>query len=265
MLLGVPPFASETPQGFIMKHLTQPPRRFRDAGAGNDWPDGLEAVIFKALEKDRRNRYADAREMSAALQPFLGAPAGTLDRDAVNRIRRGPEKTLVSFDLAGDDWKKTRATDTINGYRQYLDQYPNAAATTEARARLFELELIESVRAREAEGDRNALQRLAEAHPPGTLVGNAAREALARVGRGIDDESAFQQTWEAGTSAAWQQFIGAHPGTAHAGEARRCHQEAIDFEHASDVDTVAIWRAFLKAWPEGRHRLDAEIRLRARK
>jgi serine/threonine-protein kinase len=238
MLLGVPPFVSETPQGYIMKHLTQPPRRFRDATAEGDWPPGLEAVIFRALEKDRRRRYADAREMSAALQPFLTAPAGTLTRDDVNSIRRGPDQTLVG----------TQVTDT-----------------TDAKARAFEMSLLESVQAKEAAGDRDALQRLAEAHPRGTPVGDAAREALARVGHGPDDETGFQQTWETGTAAAWLQFMDAHPGSPHAAEAKRCRQEAIDFEMALASNTPTMWRAFVKAWPEGRHRLDADIRLRARK
>ena len=238
MLLGVPPFISETPQGYIMKHLTQPPRRFREASVDDHWPPGLEPVIFRALEKDRRNRYADAREMAAALQPFLSAPAGTLTRDAVNDIRRGPEETLAGV---------------------------TSVDTTDARARMFELSLIETVRAKEAEGDRQALRRLAEAHPRGTPVGDAAREALARVGRGEDEEAVFQQTWESGTSAAWQQFIAAHPNSVHAEEARRCRQEAVDFELALASDTVTMWRAFVKAWPEGRHRLDADIRLRAKK
>src|SRR5258705_245806 len=62
MLLGVPPSASETPHGYIVKHLTQAPRPFAAVTPNIEWPDGLEAVIFRALEKDRRNRYADARE-----------------------------------------------------------------------------------------------------------------------------------------------------------------------------------------------------------
>jgi hypothetical protein len=139
------------------------------------------------------------------------------------------------------------------------------ADTTDAKVRMFELSLIDTVRAKEAEGDRNALQRLAEAHPRGTSVGDAAREALARVGHGEDAEVIFQQTWEVGTSAAWQQFIAAHPNSVHNDEARRCRQEAIDFELALASDTVTMWRAFVKAWPEGRHRLDADIRLRAKK
>jgi len=235
MLLGVPPFVSETPQGYIMKHLTQPPRRFREAMPNADLPSDLEAVLFRALEKDRRKRFADAREMAAALQPFLIAPAGTLTHDAVNSLRRGPDKTL------------------------------NVADSTEMRALAFELSLIENVREREAAGDRNALKRLAESHPRGTPVGDAARDALTRVGPGEDEEAVYQRVWETGTSAAWQQFIDAHPNSSHAEEARRCRQEAIDFELALASDTITMWRAFLKAWPEGRHRLDADIRLRAKK
>jgi Serine/threonine protein kinase len=265
MLLGVPPFVSETPQGYIMKHLTQPPRRFREAKPDGDWSSALEAVVIRSLEKDRRRRFADAREMAAALQPFLSAPAGTLTRDAVMRIRRGPDNTLH----AELDWKKTRATDSIDAYREYLRKYPDAADTTEAKARLFELSLIETVRAKEAEGDRRALQRLAEGNPPGSLVGDAAREALARGARSPereqDEERAFQQAWELGTSAAWRQFIEEHPGSPRAGEAKRCRQEASDFEHAVSADTATMWRAFVKSWPEGRHRLDADIRMRSRK
>ncbi|HEX3067503.1 MAG TPA: serine/threonine-protein kinase [Thermoanaerobaculia bacterium] len=265
MLLGVPPFASETPQGYIMKHLTQPPRRFSEAKPDGDWSASLEVVVMRALEKDRRRRFADAREMSAALQPFLSAPAGTLTRESVARLRRGPMKT---FDSALE-WRKTKAIDTISAYRDYLAKVPEGSDTTEAKARLFELELLAGVRAKEADGDRNALQRLAEAHPPGTLVGDAAREALGRVirppERQAEEERDFQQAWEKGTAGAWTKFIDKHPGSPRMEEAKRCRQEAVDFELATSMDRTAMWRAFLKSWPEGRHRLDADIRLRAKK
>jgi hypothetical protein len=176
--------------------------------------------------------------MSKALQPFLAAPGGTLDRDDVNRIRRGPEQTMPTI---------------------------STADTTEAKARAFELSLIDDIRAKEAEGDRAALKRLAEAHPPGTPVGDAVRDALSRIAPSIDDETAFQQTWETGTSAAWQHFISAYPSSTHAAEAKQCRQEAIDFELALASDTATMLRAFVKAWPDGRHRLDADIRLRAKK
>ena len=265
MLLGVPPFASETPQGYIMKHLTQQPRRFREAKPDGDWSASLEAAVLRALEKDRRHRFTDAREMAAALRPFLSAPAGTLTREAVSRLRRGPSATFN----AAVEWRKTKAIDTISAYRDYLAHVPEGSDTTEAKARLFELSLIATVRSKEESGDRNALQRLAEAHPPGSMVGDAAREALSRVARSPEqerqEERAFQQAWETGTGAAWTQFIEAHPGSPRTDEAKRCRQEAVEFELARSADSTPIWRAFLKSWPEGRHRLDVDIRLRSRK
>ncbi len=167
------------------------------------------------------------------------------------------------------EWRKTKAIDTISAYRDFLGKVPEGSDTTEAKARLFELELIAGVRAREADGDRNALQRLAEAHPPGSVVGDAAREALGRVSRSperqIEEERELQKAWETGTAAAWTKFIDEHPGSPRTEEAKRCRQEAIDFELASSLDTASMWRAFLKSWPDGRHRLDADIRLRAKK
>src|SRR5438552_6273294 len=90
MLLGVPPFVSETPHGYIVKHLMHPPARFAASKPGLQWPDGLEEVILRALEKDRRKRYAEAREFSAALERFLSAPACTLTRDAEWRLSEEP-------------------------------------------------------------------------------------------------------------------------------------------------------------------------------
>src|SRR5207253_1727067 len=95
MILGVPPFVSETPQGYIAKHLMQEPPPFAKAKPGQSWADGLEPVIFRALEKDRQRRFVDAREFSRALQPFLSASPGTLTKDDVMRLRRGPEATVV--------------------------------------------------------------------------------------------------------------------------------------------------------------------------
>lgn len=282
MLLGVPPFISETPHGYIVKHLTQSPRAFATVTPGTTWPEGLEAVILRALEKDRRNRYADARELSSALQPFLVAPAGTLTRGAVTRMRGGSGKTveepLPEPDAATEvgietetqrDWKKTLAEDTVSGYRQYIAKHPHAPDTTEAKARLFVLSLLDDVRARESEGDREALQRLAEGHPPGSLVGNAAREALARLRSAQKvaqaEEDDFQRAWEAGTSATWRAFIERYATSPRAARAQEFLDETTAFETAVASESDSGVRQFLKAWPDGRHHLEAEIRLVALK
>src|ERR1051325_3073595 len=49
MLTGVPPFASKTPHGYLMKHLTDPPPPFSTANADLALPPALEAAVLKAL------------------------------------------------------------------------------------------------------------------------------------------------------------------------------------------------------------------------
>jgi serine/threonine protein kinase len=250
MLMGVAAFASETPQGYIMKHLTQTPPRFSIAKPNVAVPDRLEHVIFRVLEKDRRRRYADAREFIDALGPFLSAPAGTLHRDAIGMLRRGPEKTLsqqIEVPVLGPN-----------------DATIAEPSSTEVRAKQFELSLLDDVYAREQAGDRAALQRLGEAHPRGTLVGDAARDALARVTqaqRAREEEEAFQRAWEDGRADVWRSFLTEHPSSAHAKTAQQMLDEAIAFETSTGGDSETSIRQFLAAWPEGRHHFEAEIRL----
>lgn len=288
MLLGVPPFVSETPQGYIMKHLTEKPRPFAKAKPGMVWSGGVEDVIFRVLEKDRRRRFGDAREFASALERFTVVPPGTLTRDVVSRLRRGPDQTTpvtreqprygsdmptvadMPLETATQrDWKKTLATNTVEAYRDYIAQHPDAPETTEAKARFFELSLLDDVRAREHEGDRDALQRLGEGHPRGSRVGDAAREALGRINqsrqREVEEENAFQQAWENGRSSAWREFLETYPNSRRADRARLLLEETVAFELAVEHESDTGLREFLKMWPDGRHHLEAEIRLVAAK
>jgi serine/threonine protein kinase len=271
MLVGASPFTSDTPQGYIMKHLMQPP-----AFATVHCPPQLETVVLRALEKDRNRRFADARSMAAALEPFRSGPPGSIARDDITRLRSGEEPTLVVQPAAPAaeteteterDWKKSMAEDTARAFREYLDKHPQSKESSEAKARLFELSLLETIAEKERAGDREALKRLAAAHQPSTLIGNAVREALARLKphETPDDPAAFDAAWESGSSAAWERYLANHAGSPRAAEAARCREEALGFERAVEANSVSVWRAFLKTWPEGRHRLDADIRLRSLK
>jgi serine/threonine protein kinase len=282
MLIGISPFASETPHGYIIKHLTERPPHFVERKPDHDFPADLEPVIFRALEKKRDRRYPDARALSAALQPFLLGAAGLLTRKDVASLRRGDTVTIstplpVSGDaptiaermpgdtVTGRDWKRTIAQDTIEGYRDYLNRHPESDDSTAAKARLFELELLDTVHAKEAAGDRDALQRLSEAHQRGTAIGDAAREALNRVksagDRERDEEQSFQRAWEDGRAASWRAFIEQYPGSSRMARARRLLDEAVAFESAAGGESETQLRDFLKAFPDGRHRYEAEIRL----
>jgi tRNA A-37 threonylcarbamoyl transferase component Bud32 len=249
MLLGVSPFASETPQGYIMKHLTQLPARFAAARPDNDLPQELEEVVFRTLEKDRKRRFADAHALLVALEPFLVAQVGMLDRAAVTLLRRGPEKTVE---------EPLPAAVTVA---------ENDASSTEMRARAFELELLDDVHQREVAEDREGLQRLGEAHPRGTLVGDAAREALHRLHeaarREREEEALFQSAWEDGRAVVLRSYIDEHPDSPRAEQARKLLEEAVAFESLGSADSETAVRQFLVGWPDGRHHLEAEIRLSA--
>ena len=79
MLTGVAPFQADTPHGYLMLHASEKPRPLRDVNPSVTASPELEAVIHRALEKDRNKRFASAREMAQALDqliPTLGDAPG---------------------------------------------------------------------------------------------------------------------------------------------------------------------------------------------
>ncbi|HSM93810.1 MAG TPA: protein kinase [Anaeromyxobacteraceae bacterium] len=72
MVTGLLPFESDTPVGFLMKHLTEPPAPPSLKQPEVDVPPALEALIMKALSKDPADRFANAEEMREALLACVG-------------------------------------------------------------------------------------------------------------------------------------------------------------------------------------------------
>ncbi|HUP49626.1 MAG TPA: serine/threonine-protein kinase [Thermoanaerobaculia bacterium] len=328
MLLGVPPFVARTPNGYIIKHLMQPPPPFREADPSLSWPAGLEDVVFKALEKDRRRRYPTAREFAEALGPFLDRSAAAFTRSAVNELVRQtesiPAKTLPDVDVtsgattgalsAEESFRAAWEEGTVAAWQRFLAAFPDSEPAARARECLAEADSFASAwrsesetavreflhawpagrhqleaeirlgelkqRRREAERseeearDRRsweeagrartpaAVQAYLQARPEGRFAGEA-RSLIAQ----LDEEARrrepadFDRAWERGTTAAWDDYLAWHPQSPRLAEVRRWREEAAEFEMAVSMDTPAIWRAFIKAWPDGRHRLDAEVRL----
>ncbi len=376
MITGVPPFVARTPNGYIVKHLTEAPRRFHDANPEIDLPNGLEPVVLRALEKNRTRRYGSARELADALAPFgpeLRRPFSRTDvptiveSERTGEIRMAEEAWIAAleadtytafrdyrakypshhveeaehalaerrdFDTAAaldseeawneylEKWagdrhaaaaaerleavyaregtaftaamelksvaawqayleefpdgersasaeihlrealafEEAKAIDTIAAWGIFLLNYPAGLYEDVARARLEELERAdeESWTAASRSNTADALQEYLRAHPVGKYVADA-RRAIARL---AIIEGDFNAAWETGTVAAWDDYIATYPDSPRLEEARQCRQEAAEFDLAASVDTKVMWRAFVKAWPHGRHRLDAEVRLR---
>ncbi len=79
MLAGRPPFESQTPEGYLGKHLhsAPPPLDTRRLPAGT--APALASIVMRALEKDRDRRFSSAGEFAAALErigPVAAEPVG---------------------------------------------------------------------------------------------------------------------------------------------------------------------------------------------
>src|SRR5574339_784113 len=66
MVTGRQPYAADTPMAVAIKHITDPVPHIRQTNPG--LPEGMEAVIQKAMAKDRNERFATAMEMTEALR-----------------------------------------------------------------------------------------------------------------------------------------------------------------------------------------------------
>src|SRR5688572_4825199 len=79
MLTGVPPFQADTPHAYLLMHSQTPPRAICETNPRAAPSPELEALVFRALEKDRTKRFATAREFGQALDaiaPLLSETAG---------------------------------------------------------------------------------------------------------------------------------------------------------------------------------------------
>lgn len=92
MLTGKQPYQSTTPMGVVLKHLTEPVPNLRDFYP--DLPVESQAIISRAMAKDRQQRFSTAREMASAQealargQPNLRTPVQDKQNSTVGQTRQ---------------------------------------------------------------------------------------------------------------------------------------------------------------------------------
>jgi serine/threonine-protein kinase len=74
MLTGRVPFHSDTPLGYVRKHLLEEPPPFRAVAPGLPVPAQVEAVVMKALAKDREQRYGSVLDFAREFARAATAP-----------------------------------------------------------------------------------------------------------------------------------------------------------------------------------------------
>jgi serine/threonine-protein kinase len=78
LLAGQLPFRSETPAGYMHKHISEPPPAMRTIDPGLEVPAALEQVVRSALAKDPADRPATADAFAEALEAAVERAPGRL-------------------------------------------------------------------------------------------------------------------------------------------------------------------------------------------
>jgi serine/threonine protein kinase len=109
MLTGVAPFQATTPHGYLQMHASEMPPALRATNPSVTASSELEAIIFRALEKDREKRFASAREFARALHPLIADLDDTAGlRPRSRRVEIADALTIPVADLEMD--QQERAT-----------------------------------------------------------------------------------------------------------------------------------------------------------
>jgi serine/threonine-protein kinase len=116
MLTGVPPFQADTPHAYLMLHSSEKPRALAEVNPSMPSSPALEALIFKALEKDRKKRFASAREFARALEaiePSLDDHIGaTRPLPRAVEVTEEPTKVATPTQLSGGAQPKAPPIDS---------------------------------------------------------------------------------------------------------------------------------------------------------
>jgi serine/threonine protein kinase len=96
LLTGGLPFEGDSPTQVVLMHMSKRPLDPREAAPRRNIPKSLAEVCLKALEKDAKDRYQTADELSEALGAALveprsprGGPRATIDERHLLVVRRG--------------------------------------------------------------------------------------------------------------------------------------------------------------------------------
>ena len=167
-----------------------------------------------------------------------------LDADTIDGYRRfiqdypnsifRPQAETQLDILDEDHWKRLSAEDTIEAYEDYLELFPDGLHQTEAMTR------IDKIKQQQAREERERLEL----------------------------ERQEQQAWEKAsgtrTVAAFDEYIAAWPAGKHIEEANRIRQlllaasnDSQAFESAKKINSKASLQAYIDAYPQGRHVAEA--------
>ncbi|AKQ66541.1 Signal recognition particle receptor protein FtsY [Myxococcus hansupus] len=164
-------------------------------------------------------------------------------------FRRALAVLLLATGCVPSPYERAAKSDTIDGYRAFLREYPQHDEVDAAEARLEELEFEEAKRLHTV----IAYKRFLEAHPDG---------AHARTVKTLLEGLRFNAAQEADSVAGWRQFLQEHPDGVQRDEAKRL-LTAVEARELATTEDPRKLAEYLRAAPDDPRRLDVESRLDA--
>jgi serine/threonine-protein kinase len=127
LLTGTRPFDGDNPFAIIQRILTvvlPAPTQLAPA-----LPPALDAVLSRALAKDREARFASAREFAQALEPF--APA-----TAPSPVEAASQESTIALELELEYWKDIKESEEAEDFLGFLKAFPEGRFAVLAQRRL---------------------------------------------------------------------------------------------------------------------------------
>lgn len=271
LLTGVRPFIGETPVELLRAHVFQSPTPFSESDPEGRVPPEVRALVMKALEKNRDNRFSSAEEIN---REILALKARFAQPDYVD-----PGKEIISIVRATHITRVAPENVTPSAQdhldRQFLAQTTPLPSTPKPGVRTDTLmtptaesvNVFETIREKEKGRDLDGLEALIHSLPSDSRAGRAAADALGRLREKLASEKREQEekdwarAWTKGSEESWRDYLERHPESPRREEARRLIEEAGNFREVAQVDSQEAWKDFLSSWPQSRYREEVERRI----
>lgn len=174
--------------------------------------------------------------------------------ELIERGLSAERQRIVESALAEQEqeaWDNAYQTNSVEGYRSYLNTYPNGPHSSDAKSRIGELDDSMWQSSKDSiDGCRKYLENLPN--------GKHSAEAQEM----IDDEPWFEAK-KRNTIAGYEEYKQNHPGK-HAAEIEECMnnlRDDTDWEGAVAAGNTEAFKAYLAQHPNGKHVHEATTRI----
>ena len=176
-----------------------------------DYPNSQHAASARSnintlkSQADKAFKQAEATDSVESWKQFIASWPGADQLEKAKENLSSAEKALATKlrEKESSAFQKAKRANTISGWQNYLDQYPNSSNSPAARSKLSALQT--------AEIKRKEQEQIAE---------NRRLEAAKKEKLREEESSAFQKAKRVNTISGWQDYLDQYPNSSNSHAAR---------------------------------------------